>query len=262
MSASSSAPAGTSRTARGVKPVLARAALALGALALLGAVASGLGARLGLWPFRDGFQILRYAAYGGAGAAVLSLVALAWPRGTRSRKSPLYALLALVLGCASLAYPVYLYHIGQTVPRIHDITTDVENPPAFVAIAALRIGAENPSAYAGGATAEAQREAYPEIKPLHLAAAPADVFKAALAAARGLGWEVAAAVPAEGRIEATATSFWYGFKDDVVIRIAADGQGTRVDMRSESRVGRSDFGVNARRVAAFLAALKGRVAGG
>jgi len=148
------------------------------------------------------------------------------------------------------------------VPRIHDITTDVENPPAFVAIAALRVGVENPSAYAGGATAEAQQKAYPEIKPLHLAAAPADVFKAALAAARGFGWEVAAAVPAEGRIEVTATSFWYGFKDDVVIRIAAEGQGARVDMRSESRVGRSDFGVNARRVAAFLAALKGRVAGG
>jgi len=262
MSASSPAPADASRPAWGVKPFLARAALALGALALLGAVASGLGARLGLWPFRTGFQILSYAAYGGAGAAVLSLAALAWPRGIRSRKSALYALPALVLGFASFAYPVYLLHIGRTVPRIHDITTDVENPPAFVAVVPLRSGAENPSAYEGAQVAEAQQKAYPEIKPLHLAAGPPDVFKAALATARDFGWEVVAAVPAEGRIEATATSFWYGFKDDVVIRIAAEGERTRVDMRSDSRVGKSDFGVNARRVVTFLTALKGRVAGG
>ncbi|HUI18521.1 MAG TPA: DUF1499 domain-containing protein [Alphaproteobacteria bacterium] len=241
---------------------MARAALLLSAAALLGAVASGLGSRLGLWPFRSGFAILTYAAYGGAAGAVLSLAALVWPRGARSFAITVSALVALCLGFASFAYPVYYRHIGQSVPRIHDITTDVENPPVFVAVVPLRAAAENPVTYGGAEVVKAQHDGYPEIVPLHLAAPPAEVFKAALATATDAGWDVVAAVPAEGRIEATATTFWYGFKDDVVIRIAAEGQGTKVDMRSESRVGRSDFGVNARRVATYLAALKARVAGG
>jgi uncharacterized protein (DUF1499 family) len=261
MTVSSSAPSRFSRKRRGMRAALARVALALSAAALLGAIASGLGARLGLWPFRSGFTILTYAAYGGAAGAALSLAALGWPRGARSLAITATALGALLLGFATFAYPVYFRHVGQTVPRIHDITTDVENPPVFVAAVPLRVGAENAVAYEGAAVAEAQHKGYPEIAPLHLAAPPAEVFKAALATVADAGWDVAAAVPSEGRIEATATTLWYGFKDDVVIRIAAEGQGAKVDMRSESRVGRSDFGVNARRVATYLAALKARVAG-
>ena len=261
MTVSSPAPPRLSGKRHGMRATVAYAALALSAAALLGAIASGLGARLGLWPFRSGFAILTYAAYAGAAGAVLSLAALVWPRGRRSFASTASALVALLLGFASFAYPVYYRHVGQAVPRIHDITTDVENPPVFVAVVPLRVGAENAVAYGGAEVAKAQHEGYPEIVPLHLAAPPAEVFKAALATVADAGWDVAAAVQAEGRIEATATTFWYGFKDDVVIRITAEGQGTKVDMRSESRVGRSDFGVNARRVATYLAALKERVAG-
>jgi len=262
MTISSSAPAPLSRKRLGAREAAARAAFLLGAAALLGAMASGLGARLGLWPFRTGFAILSWSAYGGAAAAAIALAALAWPRGRRSLASLGLALAGLALGFASFAYPLYLRHIGQSLPRIHDITTDFADPPAFVAAIPLRAGAENPAAYGGPATAKAQEEGYPAIAPLHLAAPPAAVFKAALALVADDGWQLAAAVPAEGRIEATDTSFWYGFKDDVVLRIAAEGQGTRVDMRSQSRVGRSDFGVNARRVATFLAALRARVTGG
>ena len=85
---------------------------------------------------------------------------------------------------------------------------------------------------------------------------PDRAFARAEAAARSLGWDIAAAVPAEGRIEATATTRWFGFKDDVVIRIAAAPGGSRVDVRSVSRVGKSDLGANARRIRAFLAALR------
>ena len=84
-------------------------------------------------------------------------------------------------------------------------------------------------------------------------AVPTDkAFDRALAAARAMGLEIVANSPAEGRIEATATTFWFGFKDDVVVRIVPDRQGSRVDVRSVSRVGRSDVGTNARRIRAYL----------
>ena len=92
--------------------------------------------------------------------------------------------------------------------------------------------------------------------PLDLAAPPERVFPAVEAAARSLGWEIVAVVPAEGRLEATATTSWFGFKDDVVVRVRAHGAGTRVDVRSLSRIGVGDLGTNAARVRAFLARLR------
>ncbi|MGZ4877228.1 MAG: DUF1499 domain-containing protein, partial [Candidatus Angelobacter sp.] len=85
---------------------------------------------------------------------------------------------------------------------------------------------------------------------------PAQAFDRAAAAAHGMKWEMVATDPAQGRIEATATTFWFGFKDDIVVRIAADGNGSRVDVRSLSRIGKSDVGANARRVRDYLAKVK------
>jgi uncharacterized protein (DUF1499 family) len=141
---------------------------------------------------------------------------------------------------------------ARRVPFIHDITTDAADPPAFVAVLPLRAGASNPAAYGGPEVAAAQARAYPDIAPRYLAAAPAGAFEQALAAARGMGWAIVAADPAAGRIEATATSRWLGFQDDVVVRIRPDGGGSRVDVRSASRVGKSDLGVNARRIREYL----------
>lgn len=119
--------------------------------------------------------------------------------------------------------------------------------------------ASNSATYEGPRIAEQQKAAYPDIKPARFDAPPVRVFKAALATAKDQGWDIVAAVPDEGRIEATATTFWFHFKDDVVVRIAPDGQGTRLDIRSESRVGRSDIGTNARRIKTYLAALDSRM---
>ena len=91
-----------------------------------------------------------------------------------------------------------------------------------------------------------------------LPAPPDRVLTTAEALARRLGWEIVAVVPAEGRLEATATTPWFGFKDDVVVRVTPAATGSRVDMRSKSRVGRSDLGVNAKRIRAFLAELTAR----
>jgi len=146
---------------------------------------------------------------------------------------------------------------ARNKPPIHDITTDTADPPPFVAIVPLRRDARNPVEYGGPAVAAQQREAYPDIAPLSLPVPPAQAFERAERAARGQGWEIVAAVPAEGRIEATDTTRWFGFKDDVVIRVRPEGAGSRVDVRSVSRVGRGDVGTNARRIGQFLDALRG-----
>jgi uncharacterized protein (DUF1499 family) len=95
------------------------------------------------------------------------------------------------------------------------------------------------------------------VKPAWLSVPPAQAFAQALAAARDMGWEIVAADSAAGRIEATATTFWYGFKDDVVIRVTPSDQGARIDVRSESRLGGSDVGTNARRITTYLKKLAG-----
>jgi uncharacterized protein (DUF1499 family) len=141
---------------------------------------------------------------------------------------------------------------ASKVPAIHDISTDVENPPAFSAVAPIRRGAPNPVEYGGPAIAEQQRKAYPDIGPVALDAPPDQAFQRALDAARDMGWEIVDANPAQGRIEATATTWWFGFKDDVVIRVSATEGGSKIDVRSLSRVGKSDVGTNAARIRAYL----------
>jgi len=106
--------------------------------------------------------------------------------------------------------------------------------------------------------ADAAGRAYPDILPFALGAHPPDAFERCLQAARGLGWKVVAADPAALRIEATATTPFFGFRDDIVIRISALGGASRVDVRSASREGRGDLGTNARRIRAFYRELARR----
>ena len=142
------------------------------------------------------------------------------------------------------------------VIRIHDITTDTDDPPRFVALYALRQTTWNGPEYAGEPVARIQKAAYPDVVPLVLQASPREAFEHALTAARRMGWHIAAAVPEEGRIEATATTPLLRFKDDVVIRIRSDPAGSRVDVRSKSRIGRSDLGANAKRIRAYFERLR------
>lgn len=138
-------------------------------------------------------------------------------------------------------------------PPIHDITTDLVNPPMFVDAIPVRAaaGAANPPMYFAAEVGPVQAKAYPDLGTIVIQAPADQVFEKAVETARTLGWEIIAAVPAEGRIEATATTPWIGFKDDVVIRIVSAGTETRVDLRSKSRVGRGDAGMNAKRIRAF-----------
>ena len=231
--------------------MIAVVAVVVSAAAVLLLLAAGPGTRMGLWTFRTGFQMLRYAVYGGMGGAALALVALV-VGGRRG-----LAALALVLGLVTILHPWQLRRSAQSKPPIHDITTDTDNPPPFVAVVPLRRDAANPVAYGGPEIAAQQEKAYPDIKAAVLGVPPAQAFDRALDAAKKQGWEIVAAVPAEGRIEATDTTRWFGFKDDVVVRVRPEGAGSRVDVRSVSRVGRGDVGTNARRIRGFLDALRG-----
>jgi hypothetical protein len=231
-----------------------RMALLLATFAALLLLIGGPGTRFGLWEFRDGFLMMRWAAYLGLAAAGLALMLLLIPR-TRTGQV-IWLLAACVIGAGVAYVPWQLQQQARSVPPIHDITTDTLEPPEFIAILPLRAGAANPPGYAGEEVARLQQEAYPDIRSYRLDAGADIAFERALAAARKMGWEIVAADPATGRIEATVTTFWYGFKDDVVVRVGAGNGGSVIDVRSKSRVGRSDLGANASRIRTYLETLK------
>jgi uncharacterized protein (DUF1499 family) len=161
-------------------------------------------------------------------------------------------------GWIAVAFGVIAFYtlagmFGSGGPPIHDISTDTQDPPAFIAVAELRSENENPVDYLDDGTAEKQAEAYPDIRTIFVQEDVDTAFARAFAAAQSMGWEIVANEPTEGRIEATATTPFVGFKDDVVIRVRADGAGALIDIRSKSRIGRGDMGVNAKRIRAFQA---------
>ncbi|GAA0564890.1 DUF1499 domain-containing protein [Halomonas salifodinae] len=191
-----------------------------------------------------------YVAVAAAGTALLALVMAAWCR--RLRPALIGGLVLLVVATL-LVVPVQHLQRAQAVPPIHDITTDLENPPTFVALASAREAAPNAVGYPR-AFADQQRRAYPMLAPLMLDAPMAQVMLTAETMMRERGWEIARV--GETTLEATATTTWFGFEDDVVLRLSETDTGVRVDMRSASRLGRSDLGTNAIRIQEFLDALE------
>ncbi len=190
---------------------------------------------------------------GGLLAAALSgfllVVRMVRETGLRDREAGAALAAAVFVG----AFPVAALVSGRGAPPIHDITTDPGNPPAFIAAVALNTPGRTDY---DAAVAERQQAAYPNLGPARLPLAPAVAFERALTVVREMGWELLAADVDARRIEATDRSFWFGFADDIVVRITPDGDtGSRVDVRSLSRVGVGDLGANARRVRAFVAAL-------
>ncbi len=220
----------------------------LAVAAALAAMLAGLGSRWGWWEFGTGFEVLRWAVYGAIGAAAISLLGVVLALTTPRRGSVVLALLGLAIGLVTVYVPWQWRQTARSVPPIHDITTDLESPPPFEAILPLRADAPNPAQYGGDSIAQQQREGYPELEPLVLEAPPAEVFRLAEGTARDMGWEIVDSDRDEGRIEATDTTFWFGFKDDVVIRVRPTETGSRVDIRSTSHVGVGDLGTNAARV--------------
>ena len=188
------------------------------------------------------------------GTLLTSLAAVVFKR----RRSPAgrRAVPALLVAAIVCLVPLWSIVTGLGAPPIHDITTDTEDPPEFVAVVPLNI--PNRTVYEGETIAARQRDTYPDLQPVILDVPPARAFDAALATVDEMGWELVSADAGAGRIEATDTTFWFGFKDDVVIRVQAAANGSRVDVRSLSRVGGGDAGANAARIRRYVTALTGQ----
>jgi uncharacterized protein (DUF1499 family) len=218
--------------------------LALAALLML--ALSGPGVRFDLWSYRTGVSVFRYTAYLAIAAALVSAIALAIPR-VRARGVVL-PMVALLVSLAVLYVPLQFLQRARAVPPINDITTDTENPPRYMT---------GERAYPGAEFARQQRAAYPDIAPLLLPRPPREAFARAVAAAEAMGWELVGRDAAAGTLEAVDTTKWFGFRDDIAIRITPTAEGgSRIDIRSKSRVGRSDIGTNAQRIRAYAERLK------
>lgn len=237
-------------------------------LALAGGVlvlAAGPLYRFGWLELRSAFDLMRWGFYASAGVAGISLVALIFAAICRQKRAVGLLVLALVIAAVP-AIGLYQFRAkALAVPPIHDVTTDLSDPPAFVVVhpraqekepvvpAGRRADLEKLSAQERWRVYH--REAYGDLVPLLLRTDPAEAIALAERAARDLGWKIAAVDPKEGRLEATDTTFWFGFKDDVVVRARPDpahAGAVRLDVRSVSRIGISDLGANAARIERFL----------
>lgn len=168
-----------------------------------------------------------------------------------------YALSAIGISLALLAYPSYFAYKAYKLPWIYDITTDPIDPPRYEALARIRPRDANPIIYSGLATAALQQAAYPEIVPLEEEATPDAAYTVALGVVTKRRWRIVDQRPPlpprrEGRIEAVARTPIMGFRDDVVVRIRPNEDGVRIDVRSSSRYGALDFGTNAARISRLV----------
>ncbi|HSY48785.1 MAG TPA: DUF1499 domain-containing protein [Thermoanaerobaculia bacterium] len=222
----------------------------LAALAAVALLLSGPGTRWGWWNFKIGLLLFAVAFLAGLLAMLIS--GIAW---LRTHPNPTAAV-ATIAGALIVLLPLTQVAGARGKPRIHDISTNLADPPRFSAILPLRAGAANPAPdRIDDATAAMQRAGYPDLVTLDLPLRGDAVFAKAVEAAKASGWEIVSTRPADGILEATATTAWFGFHDDIVVRIRPNGEHSRVDVRSTSRVGRGDAGKNAERIRRYLGLL-------
>ena len=242
--------------------------LILGAGAGLWGLLASFGSGWGFWDYTVGLTWLRYAFFLALFTLALGIGVFVWRRRKGMRTKMPRLLVGMLSAAIFAGYIGYQVSVAKSLPAIHDISTDLADPPQFVA---LQLRADNWDAIPGTDDGDMQglsprqrwallhQEAYPDIRSVRVNMPVADVIAAADRLAQDRDWDVAAADQARGRLEATDTVSAFRFKDDVVLRVrpAAGGEGSIIDMRSVSRVGQSDIGVNAERVRSFLSDLSG-----
>jgi uncharacterized protein (DUF1499 family) len=232
---------------------LALIAGVLGAIGLLGPAIGAVLAHFGVVPPLSGFVIFGFSLLVGLAAGVLGMVAFYTTRAASNRRGRPLAWLGLV--AAATAIGVLAFARGSAdVPPINDISTDLVEPPAFGTDPSDR-GRDMvfPAGFAEQIKATA---AYRDLHSVHVARAPADVLGEVEATARALQWSVVRVDAAAGTVVANDTTKLFRFVDDIVVRVRADDAGgSIVDMRSKSRDGQGDMGVNAERIRRFFAAL-------
>lgn len=219
---------------------------------LLVAAGAVLGFRMTVLNWRSAMILVAVAVSGLALAGFFSLLLQFALLRKGRRGGGKYCLLAVGLSLPALIGVLIVGLQGAKVPLINDISTDTINPPPLEKATQLRQPGDNGVLYPGDRTASQQRQAYPDIGPLIVNATPAAAFEKSRTVAEQLGWRVVAQNPEQGLIEAVDQSLIFGFIDDIVIRIAPAGSGSRIDVRSASRAGTGDLGVNAKRIRSFF----------
>ena len=255
-------------TARKIVTAVAILVLLAGIGVGIYALFASLGVWLGMWDFRKGFGMLRAVnsiSYWFAWVGLIITVGVFFSARKLLLANSIRLTTLAAVGTIAVAL-VYIvpqtYSPAEGTPPIHDITTNTDNPPAYIAIAPLRADAPNSMVYGEQANWDkarmvaAQKEAYPDIVPQEFSESKEVIFNRALEAVKTLGWDLVDQDLASGRIEATDTTFWFRFKDDVVIVVSEVGEGSVLDARSLSRVGASDVGKNAARLREFFALLR------
>jgi len=227
-------------------PKLSLIALALALVGILGAYSGVISPMAGFQTFVAG------ALLGGLFCSILALVGLFLCRGGRDPEGRMQALIGLSIALGLLIVVLAAASTGGSAPPINDITTDLENPPAF-ADAFLVPDYRGRDMRYPAEFVEIVQESYPDLVALQLDEAPMEVFPRAVDAAEALGWEIVAQDGSTGAFYAKHETSIFRFVDDVVVRISPDGSGSRIDVRSKSRDGRGDLGANAKRIRSFLA---------
>ncbi len=224
--------------------------LVAGALAVVGLVCANLGL---VAPLRGFIVCMGSAIIGGFLATVLSLVGIAMTRGGRDPGGRQKAWLGLAIGLGLILAVLAGFVTGDRNP-INDITTDLENPPAFASESAVAEYAGRDMSYPAD-FAPIVRANYPDLGPLTTQDPVDTSYQKALATAESLGWQITARNENDHTFDAKDTTKLFRFVDDVTVRVGADGMGARVDIRSKSRDGRGDMGANAKRIQRFKDAM-------
>ncbi|MCB5161251.1 DUF1499 domain-containing protein [Marinomonas algarum] len=237
-----------------MKSRLGSGAVALAIFAVFTIGVMMFGARLGLWQPIVGFGLVRNymnpIAYAVLGLGILGVIYYQVVKNHRGLGKSLFT---AVVGIALLAPTLYgTINPPVRVPPIHDITTNTTNPPLFQVLDESREGAKNTLVYGGPEVAAFQQQAYPDIAPIFSDTSPQAAFKEALRVAKEMGWDIVAEDQTALRFEASAKTSVYQFVDDVVVAVSSVEGKSRVDIRSVSRIGRSDRGVNAERIRTFI----------
>ena len=260
-----------------MKLILARSALLISLLVPVYFAAAALGVKFGVIDWKTGLLTLtfQYGVFVLGAALVIALIAFIVAVATKPRRGWALALIAVLIPAAGLGFALSVGQKAATIPPIHDITTNTQDPPVF-SDAVMKLRAETPSvnpvnpptarlsdsplyksdsrfeAVLSKTPAELSKAAYPDLVTLKTGAKPATAFGAVTGAAEAMGLSTVTSDSAGGVYEGYFQSFWFGFKDDVAIRIRPDGEGSAIDIRSTSRVGISDLGANAARIRALL----------
>jgi hypothetical protein len=220
--------------------------------------------RLSSFPTPVAVNLFLVGLAGTALAVLIALVAFVqiWRRGYGGAGSAAFAIL---LPLMALAWPLTYVPSLVRLPPINDVTTDVQAPPQFVALAKQHASEARPVAYPGARFASQQQKAYPDLRTYVIDRPAEEAFELVEEAVRRLRWRVASAQPPSqrsarvGTLEATDQTLVIGFTDDIAIRVDGIGRRSRIDVRSASRYGEHDLGQNAQRVRRFLTELQARV---